>query len=257
MAVANIFTESPFNPLSKSEFDVVLSSDSNKELYTDFICMLLTMVSTPKRIGINENNLEGLGRAVADKVILYRKISTRIAQKMSDNHQVALDILQRAEDEVQSAFQRDLAVEYNRLRSASDTSELYELLTRAETEANAKRLDEAESLYQKSLEMATMLRHQEPVGSIYCRIGFLYEARGDLPRAIEMHRAALKADSDLGKLQGLANHYMNLGRGYQDLGETEIGGYFLNHAIDLFQRLGDKTTALNLRKRLRVPPRRG
>jgi tetratricopeptide (TPR) repeat protein len=72
-------------------------------------------------------------------------------------------------------------------------------------------LDKAEEMYRKSLAINEALGRKEGVASGYGNLGNVYQIRGDLDKAEELYRKSLAIEKKLGRREGIANQCGNLG----------------------------------------------
>ncbi len=75
-------------------------------------------------------------------------------------------------------------------------------------------LDKAEEMYRKSIAINEALGRKEGVASDYGNLGNVYQVRGDLDKAEELYRRSLAIEKKLGRREGIANQYGNLGNVY-------------------------------------------
>ena len=64
-------------------------------------------------------------------------------------------------------------------------------------------LSEAEEMYQKALELNQALGRKEGMASDYCNLGIVYKTRGELSQAEEMYQKALELNQALGSKEGM------------------------------------------------------
>ena len=76
------------------------------------------------------------------------------------------------------------------------------------------------------------------MASDYGNLGLIYETRGDLDRAEQMHRKGLEIDEKLGRLEGMANQYGNLGLIYQTRGDLDLAEQMLRKSLEINEKLG-------------------
>lgn len=65
-------------------------------------------------------------------------------------------------------------------------------------------LDQAEAIYKKSLAINKVLGRKEGLANQYGNLGILYDMRGDLDQAEAIYTKALAIDEALGHKQGMA-----------------------------------------------------
>ncbi len=66
----------------------------------------------------------------------------------------------------------------------------------------------------------------------------IYQTRGELDEAEALHRKSLALDEELGRKEGMASDYNNLGLIYQDRGELDEAEAMFRKALILFQQVG-------------------
>ena len=76
-------------------------------------------------------------------------------------------------------------------------------------------LDRAVEMYEKSLAINEALGRQEGMASDYGNLGIVYQTRGELDRAVEMYEKSLAINEALGRQEGMASVYGNLGIVYK------------------------------------------
>ena len=64
------------------------------------------------------------------------------------------------------------------------------------------------------------LGRQDGMASVYGNLGNVYRTRGELDRAVEMFEKSLAINEALGRQDGMANQYGNLGNVYRTRGRT-------------------------------------
>ena len=70
-------------------------------------------------------------------------------------------------------------------------------------------------MYRKALVIDEALGRKEGIASVYGNLGILYKTRGELDRAEEMFQKALAINEALGHKEGMASVYSNLGILYE------------------------------------------
>lgn len=106
-------------------------------------------------------------------------------------------------------------------------------------------LDQAEQLYRKSLAINERLGRQEGIASAYGNLGVIYQDREDLDKAEQMYRKALEIDEQLGGPEGMANAYGNLGIIYGMQGKLDEAEQMHRKALAAFQRFGGQEGMAN------------
>ena len=106
-------------------------------------------------------------------------------------------------------------------------------------------LDRAEEMHRKALEINEKLGRLEGMAIQYGNLGLIYETRGDLDRAEEMHRKALEIDEKLGRLEGMATAYGNLGLIYQTRGDLDLAEEMYFKSLEINEKLGQPEGVAN------------
>ena len=91
-------------------------------------------------------------------------------------------------------------------------------------------------MYHKSLELDEELGRKEGLAILYGNLGIVYSTRGDLEQAEAMHRKSLEINEKLGRLEGMAEDYGNLGVVYEERGDLPTAREHWLKARDLFTR---------------------
>ena len=66
----------------------------------------------------------------------------------------------------------------------------------------------------------------------------VYSIRGDLDRAEEMYRKSLAIEEALGRKEGMANDFGNLGSLYSTRGDLDRAESMYRRSLELFQQIG-------------------
>ncbi len=90
----------------------------------------------------------------------------------------------------------------------------------------------------KSLAIEEELGRKEGMASQYGNLGILYGTRGELEPAEEMYRKSLAINEELGRKEGMANQYGNLGSLYLKRGELKRAASYVKRCLALFRELG-------------------
>jgi len=93
-------------------------------------------------------------------------------------------------------------------------------------------------MYKKTLEIAENLGLKEIMAINYGNLGLIYQTKGELDKAKEMHNKALEINKRLGRLEGVANQYGNLGAVYKKRGDIEKAREYWEKAVELFKKIG-------------------
>ncbi len=101
-------------------------------------------------------------------------------------------------------------------------------------------LDKAEQMHNKSLEIAEKLGLQEVIASDYGNLGAIYLRRGELDKAEQMLKKALEIEKKLGRLKGMASDYGNLGIIFRMRGQLDKAEEMHKKALEIDKKLGNK-----------------
>lgn len=99
-------------------------------------------------------------------------------------------------------------------------------------------MQKAEEMYGEALGIDKRLGRQEGMANHYGNLGLICRARGDLDRAEEMHRKSLEIEERLGRQEGMAITYGNLGLTYWARGDLDPAEEMFRKALDFAERLG-------------------
>ena len=166
---------------------------------------------------------------------------------------VELD-LEKSEKALQEQTQKaiELYIERGALWFASDTDKALDAYQRvveldpsnldainqlAQLHVRIGNLSKAEDLYQ-SLTQLTDDKEWQAIS--YGNLGLVYQARGELDKAIEYHEKALAISEALGRKEGMANQYGNLGLVYRTRGELDKAIEYYEKALAINEALGRK-----------------
>ena len=69
-------------------------------------------------------------------------------------------------------------------------------------------------------------------------MGVIYQTKGDLDKAEEMHLKSLEIDKKLGRLEGMAIDYANLGLIYKQRGDIGKARVYREKAVGLYKKIG-------------------
>ena len=92
----------------------------------------------------------------------------------------------------------------------------------------------------KSLAIEKELGRKEGMASDYGNLGNLYKIRGDLKRAEEMYKKSLAINEELGRKEGMANTCGNLGNLYKTRGDLKGAEEMYEKSLTLFTSIGNK-----------------
>ena len=98
-------------------------------------------------------------------------------------------------------------------------------------------------MYRKSLEIEEQLGRKEGMASDYGNLGIVYQDRGDLDEAEAIYRKALELDEQLGRKEGIASNYSNLGNLYQMRGDLDEAARYWTLSLTLACEMGAKGLA--------------
>ena len=71
-------------------------------------------------------------------------------------------------------------------------------------------------------------------------MGVIYAKRGDLEKAEQMYKKALEIDEKLGRREGIAIRYKNLGLIQQTRGDLSEARVYMKKALEIFRNIGIK-----------------
>ena len=100
------------------------------------------------------------------------------------------------------------------------------------------KLDKAEEMHKKSLEIEKKLGRLDGIANQYGNLGLICETRGELDKAEEMHKKALEIHEKLGQIVGVASTYGNLGNVYCMRGELDKAEDMHNKSLEINKKLG-------------------
>ena len=93
-------------------------------------------------------------------------------------------------------------------------------------------------MYEKSLGLNEALGRKEGMANQYGNLGIVYQTRGELDRAVEMYEKSLEIEEALGRKEGMASDYGNLGIVYQTRGELDRAVEMYEKSLGLNEALG-------------------
>jgi tetratricopeptide (TPR) repeat protein len=99
-------------------------------------------------------------------------------------------------------------------------------------------LDRAEEMDRRALAINDQLGRREGMARAYGNLGNVYSTRGDLDRAEEMYRKSLAIDEQLGRREGMANQYGNLGIVYRTRGDLDRAEAMYRKSLAIEEQLG-------------------
>ena len=80
--------------------------------------------------------------------------------------------------------------------------------------------------------------HHALEANTYGNLGLIYQTRGELDRAEEMHKMSLAINENLGRQEGMATTYTNLGLVAEDRGDVDRARELWTKARDLYAKIG-------------------
>ena len=99
-------------------------------------------------------------------------------------------------------------------------------------------LDKSQQNILKSLEIDQKLGRLEGMASDYGNLGLIYRTKGDLDQAEEMHKKSLEIAEKLDNKMIMASAYGNLGLIYQTKGDLDKAEDMHNKSLDINKKLG-------------------
>ena len=93
-------------------------------------------------------------------------------------------------------------------------------------------------MHLKSLKINKKLGRLEGMASSYGNLGIVYEARGDLDEAEKMYLKAIEISEPRGMIESTANQYGNLGNAYKERGDVGKAKEYWEKAVELYKRIG-------------------
>ena len=98
-------------------------------------------------------------------------------------------------------------------------------------------LDEAQAAYEKVLQWAEQMTHDEYRAIAYNNLGNLYWARGKLQQSEEMHLKSLEINKTLNRQEGIARQYHNLGILYRASGKSQRAEKMFLNSLKIYNLL--------------------
>ena len=93
-------------------------------------------------------------------------------------------------------------------------------------------------MHKKSLAIEEKLGRHEGMASEYGNLGLIYRTRGELDRAEQMHKQSLAIEEKLGRHEGMASEYGNLGLIYWTRGELDRAEQMHKNSLAIEEKLG-------------------
>ncbi len=106
-------------------------------------------------------------------------------------------------------------------------------------------LEMAEEMHNKSLEISEKFGWLGGMASNYGNLGLIHQIRANLDKAEEMHKRALEINERIGRLEGMANQYGNLGLIYQIRGDLNKAVEMFGKVLDIEKQLGRPDSIAN------------
>ena len=103
-------------------------------------------------------------------------------------------------------------------------------------------------MHKRALAINEELGRQEGIARSYGNLGEVYYARGDLKQAEAMYKQALELNRALGYKEGMATDYGSLGQMYSQGGELSKAEEMWTAALALFEDIGAKLKAEQIRR---------
>jgi ATP/maltotriose-dependent transcriptional regulator MalT/DNA-binding MarR family transcriptional regulator len=109
-------------------------------------------------------------------------------------------------------------------------------------------LDNAIKFYQKSLTLTNELQDRQTEAILFDNLGEAFRKKGDVKKAQSYYEKSLKLSQKLGFRWQIAEVFRNMGKLYDD----EEGRKYLKLAFEMFENLGAKKDANELKEKLNV-----
>jgi tetratricopeptide (TPR) repeat protein/DNA-binding PadR family transcriptional regulator len=109
-------------------------------------------------------------------------------------------------------------------------------------------LDNAIEFYQKSLEITNELGDMQTEAILFDNLGEAFRKKGDVKKAQSYYEKSLKLSQKLGFRWQIAEVFRNMGKLYED----EEGKKYLKKAFDMFETLGAKKDAEDIKQKLNI-----
>ena len=101
-------------------------------------------------------------------------------------------------------------------------------------------LDKAIEYHEKALAISEALSLKQGVARNYGNLGLVYQTRGELDKATEYHEKALAISEALSLKEGVASQYGNIGNVYQTRGELDKAIEYYEKSLEIEKALGRK-----------------
>jgi tetratricopeptide (TPR) repeat protein len=99
-------------------------------------------------------------------------------------------------------------------------------------------LEKAEEMHIKALEISRQLGQLKVMAGAYCNIGNIYQIRGQLDKAEDMFNNAIEINKQLDNMEVIASQYGNLGNVFQARGQLTQAEEMYNKSIEINKQLG-------------------
>lgn len=101
-------------------------------------------------------------------------------------------------------------------------------------------IQKALEYFHKSLEIREQAGDKQGVGIALNNIGSVYDTQGDLPQALEYYHKSLKLSEETGDKKGMAFAFNNIGFIYDNQGDIPKALEYYNKSIKIKEEIGDK-----------------
>jgi tetratricopeptide (TPR) repeat protein len=205
------------------------------DLKNQLISAIQRAAEAEDRISIPEANgiIEELRKTGDTKRLLDVLIKERDKNKnelIERNNEIgAVAYLRRETKIALDATEQVLALEPNNLKSMNQKGLILSL---------QGKLDEAEEIHRKYLNIAQQIGNQRGMAIGYGNLGIIYQERGKLNEAEEMHKKALEIDERIGHQEGIADDFGNLGCIYLIRGEFDKAEEMFKKSLEIAEKIG-------------------
>jgi two-component sensor histidine kinase len=94
--------------------------------------------------------------------------------------------------------------------------------------------------YHKSLKIQEEINDKEGIAASLNNIGHVYMTQGDIPKALEYHHKSLKINEEIGNKQGIARSLNNIGVIYDSQGDIPKGLGYYHKSLKIQEEINDK-----------------
>ncbi len=105
---------------------------------------------------------------------------------------------------------------------------------------NLGELDRALECFKNALKLYEEIGSKEGIATDYVIIGNVYRIRGELDTALQYYEKALKLYEEIGSKAGIAADYVNIGNVHLIKGELDTALQYFEKALKLYEELDDK-----------------